>query len=67
MGFPKNRTFEGTRETYDSLAKDKDGAIKKKHEDYESRQGICREPLTLRPTLSFALTHKVRIINIILA
>ena len=58
-GFPKNRTFENIRETWDSLAKDKDGEVIKRKADYETRKGQCHEPLTLRETLSFSMTHKV--------
>ena len=58
-GFPKNRTFENIRETWDSLAKDKDGEVVKRTGDYETRKGQCHEPLTLRETLSFSMTHKV--------
>ena len=58
-GFPKNRTFENLRETWDGLAKDKTGAVIKKTGDYENRQGLCHPPATLRETFSFTETHKV--------
>ena len=63
VGFPKDRTFQSVRDTFDGLPKDKEGAIMKKTDDYESRQGICREPVTLRETLSFSMTHKVAFAN----
>ena len=58
-GFPKNRTLENIRETWASLRKRKDGEVFKTTGDYETRQGLCREPVTLRDTLSFTVTHKV--------
>ena len=59
-GFPKNRTLENIRETWESLAKDRSGEIVKTTGDYQARQGVCRKPVTLRETLSFTLTHKVK-------
>ena len=58
-GFPKNRTLENIRETWASLRKRKDGEVFKTTGDYGTRQGLCREPVTLRDTLSFTVTHKV--------
>ena len=58
-GFPKNRTLENLRETWASLRKRKDGEVFKSTGDYGTRQGLCREPVTLRDTLSFTVTHKV--------
>ena len=60
-GFPKDRTFENIRETWASLEKDKNGQVIKRRGDYERRRGICHEPVTLRETYSFTLTHKVQI------
>ena len=59
QGFPKNRTIENIRETWENLVRDKSGDIVKRTGDYQDRQGVCREPVTLRETLSFTLTHKV--------
>ena len=61
-GFPKNRTFENVHETWKSLAKDKNGQVIKRTGDYEVRQGLCHEPVTLRETWSFTMTHKVSIL-----
>ena len=58
-GFPKNRTFGNLRDTWDSLAKDQTGEVIKRTGDYETRQGMCHEPATLRETFSFTETHKV--------
>ena len=58
-GFPRNRTFENIKETWASLTKRKDGEVFKSTGDYETRQGLCREPVTLRETFSFTITHKV--------
>ena len=58
-GFPKNRTLENIRETWASLRKRKDGTVFKETGDYETRFGLCKEPVTLRDTLSFTITHKV--------
>ena len=63
-GFPKDRSIESLRATYDSLEKDAYGALKKRTGDFETRQGICNEVLSLRETYSFTVTHKVRIIFI---
>ena len=59
-GFPKNRTLENVRETWESLSRTKSGEIFRRTGDYEARQGICREPATLRELYSFTLTHKVK-------
>ena len=58
-GFPKNRTMENMRETWKSLQKREDGTVVKATGDYETRLGLCREPVSLRDTLSFTITHKV--------
>jgi hypothetical protein len=58
-GFPKNRTFENIKATWACLAKDKTGDVVKRAADYETRQGLCHEPVTLRETFSFTETHKV--------
>ena len=58
-GFPKNRTFENILETWNSLEKDMYGEVVKRRGDYETRQGLCHPPVTLRETWSFTLTHKV--------
>ena len=58
-GFPKNRTMENMRETWKSLQKREDGSVVKSTGDYETRLGLCREPVSLRDTLSFTITHKV--------
>ena len=59
-GFPNDRTLESLKETYEGLRKNKRGEIVKETADYEVRQGICGEVLTLRPTTSFTVTHKVK-------
>ena len=59
-GFPNDRTLESLKETYEGLRKNKRGEIVKETGDYEVRQGICGEVLTLRPTTSFTVTHKVK-------
>ena len=58
-GFAKNRTLEDSKNTWLSLDKDKTGCVIKRRDDYETRQGLCHEPVTLRETFSFTLTHKV--------
>ena len=58
-GFEKDRSLESVRHAYDNLEKNARGEIKKVTGDYETRQGICSEPITLRETLSFTVTHKV--------
>ena len=58
-GFPKNRTFKNIYDTWRSLAKDKNGQVIKKVGGYDTRQGLCHEPVTLRETFSFTETHKV--------
>ena len=58
-GFPKNRTFENIKETWAALAKDKNGDVVKRTGDYETRQGLCHEAVSLRETWSFTETHKV--------
>ena len=57
-GFPKNRTLENMRETWEALRKNKDGTVFKQTGDYATRLGLCREPVTLRDTLTFTITHK---------
>ena len=64
-GFPKNRTLENIRETWASLRKKEGGEVFKATGDYETRQGLCREPVTLRDTLSFTITHKVGCVYIL--
>ena len=59
-GFPKDRSLESIKQTYDDLEKNARGDIKKVTGDYETRQGICGEPISLRETFSFTVTHKVR-------
>ena len=59
-GFPKNRTLENMRETWQALRKRRDGEVFKETGDYKTRFGLCREPVSLRDTLSFTITHKVR-------
>ena len=59
-GFPKNRTLESLRETFEDLRKNGRGEIITQTGDFDVRQGICGEPVTLRETFSFTLTHKVR-------
>ena len=58
-GFPKNRTLETIKETYEDLRKNARGEIMKATGDFETRQGICGESSSLRETLSFTMTHKV--------
>ena len=58
-GFAKDRSLESLRQVYDDLEKNARGEIKKVTGDYESRQGICSKPITLRETFSFTITHKV--------
>ena len=58
-GFPKNRTLESLKETYEDLRKNGRGEIVKVTGDFGVRQGVCGEVITLRETLSFTLTHKV--------
>ena len=58
-GFEKDRSLESIRHTYDDLEKNARGEIKKVTGDYDIRQGICSEPITLRETFSFTVTHKV--------
>ena len=62
-GFPNNRTLESIRKTYAELRKNAKGEVMKVTGDYETRQGIGGEPLTLRETFSFTVTHKVVKIN----
>ena len=38
-GFPKDRTYENIRETWDALPKNKDGEVIKRPGDYETRRG----------------------------
>ena len=58
-GFAKNRNLQDSKDTWLSLDKDKTGCVIKRRDDYETRQGLCHEPVTLRETFSFTLTHKV--------
>ena len=58
-GFPMNRTFESVQETWASLNRNSRGEIVKKTGDFATRQGLCNEPVTIRETLSFNITHKV--------
>ena len=58
-GFPKNRTLQSVRDTFGDLKKNAKGEIRKVTGDYETRQGICGETLSLRETCSFTVTHKV--------
>ena len=58
-GFPHDRTLETIRDTYENLKKNGRGEIMKVTGDYDVRQGVCGEPVTLRETFSFTLTHKV--------
>ena len=58
-GFAKDRNLKDLKNTWQSLDKDKTGSVIKRREDYEKRQGLCHEPVTLRETFSFTLTHKV--------
>ena len=62
-GFPLDRTLETVRETFEKLEKNGRGEIVKVTGDYEVRQGICGEPISLRETFSFTLTHKVYLIE----
>ena len=57
-GFPKDRNLELIKSTYEGLEKNEKGEIKRSTGDFDTRQGICGEPLTLRETLSFTVTHK---------
>ena len=57
-GFPKDRTLASIKSTYETLEKNEKGEIKRVTGDYEVRQGICSEPITLRETYSFTVTHK---------
>ena len=57
-GFEKNRTFENIKETWQSLAKNAHGEVIKRTGDYETRRGQCHEPISLRETFSFTITHK---------
>ena len=61
-GFPMNRSFESVQHIWDKHRKDKHGEIKKSNADFEERQGVCHEPKRVRPTVSFTVTHKVKII-----
>ena len=60
-GFPKDRSLESIKQKYDDLEKNSRGDIKKVTGDFETRQGICGEPVSLRETFSFTLTHKVKL------
>ena len=60
-GFSCDRTLESLKETYQELRKNKKGEIMKSTGDYETRQGICAEPVSLRETFSFTVTHKVKL------
>ena len=53
----KLRKFMELRE----LRKYKKGEILKTTGDYDTRQGICAEPVSLRETFSFTVTHKVKL------
>ena len=54
------------RETWANLPRTaKKGDIVKDTGDYLDRQGICRKPITIRETLSFTVTHKVKVPPII--
>ena len=59
-GFPMDRNFEKTRETWANLPRNAKGDIVKRTGDFDSRQGLCHKPKYLREPLSFAITHKVR-------
>ena len=58
-GFPRDRTLESNKATWASLKKRRDGEVFKVTGDYETRQGLCHEPKTLRQPTSFTVTHKV--------
>ena len=60
-GFSCDRTLESVKETYQELRKNKKGEIMKTTGDYDTRQGICAEPVSLRETFSFTVTHKVKL------
>ena len=57
-GFPNDRTLESIKETFEELRKNGRGEIIRTTGDYDVRQGICGEPISLRETFSFTLTHK---------
>ena len=61
-GFPKDRTLETLRETFSTLRRNAKGEIVRVVGDYEQRQGITGEVVTLRETFSFTVTHKVTIL-----
>ena len=58
-GFPMDRSFQSVQAIWDHSDKNKHGELMKRRGDYEQRQGVCREPLSVRDTLSFSITHKV--------
>ena len=60
-GFPCNRTLQTNKATWASLRKRRDGEVFKVTGDYETRQGLCHEPKSLRESCSFTVTHKVLI------
>ena len=58
-GFPMDRDFEHTKQTWANLPRDGKGELVKRAGDFDTRFGICNKPESLRETFSFAITHKV--------
>ena len=58
-GFEMNRNYEETKETWRNLPRNSKGELVKSTGDYETRQGLCHPPVSLREPTSFSVTHKV--------
>ena len=58
-GFEMNRNYEETKETWRNLPRNSKGELVKSTGDYETRQGLCHPPVSLREPTCFSVTHKV--------
>ena len=55
-----DRSLEDMKKTWQMLKKTKKGEVVKTTGDFDPRQGLCHEPLTLRPLFNYTVCHKVR-------
>ena len=54
-----SRNMSRLREQWAALPKNPDGSVERNEHDYQTRVGICSEPVSLRELNVFTVTHKV--------